>query len=256
MVAEYLLDASGAQTKFSPFVGAIASANIAVLPSIFNFVITIAVLSVANACAYGSTRTLQALAACGMGPKFCAYVDKKGRPVWCVLIQMAFGLLAYINCAPSVGTNLFTWLLALAGVANYFIWASILVAHIRFRKAWAYNGRTLDEIPYLSQYGIWGSYFGIFLAVLCIMASFYTSVQPMEAEYFFEQWLAGPLILALYLFWKVFTRSWWPLMVPISEIDVTSGMRVNVEELREIAAARQGEKTWGNLPIRVWHNLV
>ena len=25
----------------------------------------------------------------------------------------------------------------------------------------------------------------------------------MDAEYFFQQWLAGPLILALYVFWKV-----------------------------------------------------
>jgi len=49
----------------SPFVIAIQLAGIKVLPSIFNAVILIAVMSVANSCTFGSTRTIQALAANG-----------------------------------------------------------------------------------------------------------------------------------------------------------------------------------------------
>jgi amino acid transporter len=49
----------------SPFVIAIQLAGIKVLPSIFNAVILISVLSVANSCTFGSTRTMQALAANG-----------------------------------------------------------------------------------------------------------------------------------------------------------------------------------------------
>lgn len=82
---ENLLNASGANTKYSPFVIAIKLAGIKVLPSIFNAIITISVISVANSCTFGSTRTMQALAERGMGPKFLAYVDSKGRPLWGVL---------------------------------------------------------------------------------------------------------------------------------------------------------------------------
>jgi len=59
----------GGESRRSPFVIAIESAGIKVLPSIFNAVILISVMSVANSCTFGSTRTTQALAANGMGPR-------------------------------------------------------------------------------------------------------------------------------------------------------------------------------------------
>ena len=55
----------GSSSRHSPFVIAIQLAGIKVLPSIFNAVILIAVMSVANSCTFGSTRTIQALAANG-----------------------------------------------------------------------------------------------------------------------------------------------------------------------------------------------
>lgn len=61
-----LLGSHGSNTKASPFVLAIKYAGVNGLPSVFNAVITISVLSVANSCTYGSTRTLQALALAGM----------------------------------------------------------------------------------------------------------------------------------------------------------------------------------------------
>jgi amino acid transporter len=61
-----LYDSDGPSSRRSPFVIAIQLAGIKVLPSIFNAVILIAVMSVANSCTYGSTRTIQALAANGM----------------------------------------------------------------------------------------------------------------------------------------------------------------------------------------------
>jgi yeast amino acid transporter len=60
-----LYDTDGPTSRHSPFVIAIELAGIKVLPSIFNAVILISVMSVANSCTFGSTRTLQALAANG-----------------------------------------------------------------------------------------------------------------------------------------------------------------------------------------------
>ena len=70
-----------------------------------------------------------------MGPKIFAYVDKKGRPLVVVLLQLIFGCLAYIDLAPNGGT-IFTWLLSLSGITVLFVFGSIALAHIRFRKAW------------------------------------------------------------------------------------------------------------------------
>lgn len=71
----------------------------------------------------------------GMGPKLFAYVDKKGRPLIVVLLQLLFGCLAFVNLASSGGT-IFNWLLSLSGLSVFFIYGSIAYAHIRFRNAW------------------------------------------------------------------------------------------------------------------------
>lgn len=173
--SDVLLNSSGANTKASPFVLAIELAGIKGLPSVFNAVITISVISVANSCTFGSTRTMQALAARGMGPKFLAYVDKHGRPIWCVLLQIAFGLLAFVNEA-TAGADFFNWLLALSGLANFFIWGSICLSHIRFRAGWKAQGHSLDELPYKASFGVWGSYFGLALNILCLIAQFYVAL--------------------------------------------------------------------------------
>lgn len=98
--------------------------------------ILISVMSVANSCTFASTRTFQALAQNGMGPKAFAYVDKQGRPLVVTVLQLLFGCLAFVNLAPSGGT-IFNWLLALSGLSSFFIYGSIAVAHIRFRQAWS-----------------------------------------------------------------------------------------------------------------------
>lgn len=202
-----LLDSKGANTKASPFVLAIQDAGIAVLPSIFNAVITISVISVANSCAFGSTRTMQAMAERGMGPKFFAYVDKAGRPIWCVIVQLAFGLLAFLGESSASG-DVFSWLLSLSGLAFLFVWGFICLTHIRFRYAWKAQGFSLDQIPYRPVTGVYGSYVGLFLNVVCLLATFYNALYPSpnatpDAKAFFQTYLAAPVLLAFYVFWKI-----------------------------------------------------
>jgi yeast amino acid transporter len=174
--SEFLLDSSGANTKASPFVVAIQMAGVKGLPSVFNAVITIAVISVANSATYASTRTIQAMATQGMAPKFLAYVDKQGRPVPTVILQLLFGLLAFINEASDTGGIIFGWLLALSGIANFFVYGSICLAHIRFRSAWKLNGHSIDELPYRASFGVIGSYIGVLLNFLCLAAQFYVAL--------------------------------------------------------------------------------
>ncbi|KAF1979037.1 high-affinity amino acid transporter [Bimuria novae-zelandiae CBS 107.79] len=231
--SDVLLGSSGANTKASPFVLAITMAGVKGLPSVFNAVITISVISVANSATYASTRTIQAMATQNMAPKFLAKVDGKGRPMPTIILQLLFGLLAFINEAPETGDKVFTWLLALSGIANFFIYGSICLAHIRFRKAWKLQGHTLDELPYKASFGVAGSYVCVILNIICLMASFYSSLFPLgsepDAEVFFQGYIALPLILLLYGVWKAWSWSRYPshrrLWVPIAEINVLEGLR-------------------------------
>lgn len=228
-----LYHGAGSSSRHSPFVIAIQLAGIKVLPSIFNAMILISVMSVANSCTYASTRTFQALAQHGMGPKIFAYVDKKGRPLVVTLLQLLFGCLAFVNLAPSGGV-IFNWLLALSGLSSFFVFGSIAVAHIRFRSAWNHQGHSVDELPFRAAFGIWGSYACAVLNFICLAAQFYVALYPvggpnLNASNFFQAYLAAPIILVLYLGWKgyswVYIPEHRPLYIKIKDIDIYTGMR-------------------------------
>jgi len=91
-----------------------------------NVVILVSVVSIGVSCVYGGSRTLTALAQQGYAPRIFAYIDRSGRPLWSVVINLAFGALAYVILA-STGGVVFDWLLALSGLAALFTWGSILV---------------------------------------------------------------------------------------------------------------------------------
>lgn len=234
-------------------------AGIKGLPSVFNVVICLSVLSVANSSAFASTRTMQALAAHGMAPKILAYIDKRGRPLWCVVIQLAFGLLAFANEATDGGPQFFNWLLALSGIVNFFVWGTICLSHVRFRAGWAAQGRSLDEIPYKATFGVWGSCVGLSMNCLCLVACFYSALWPVDgspdAEAFFESYLAGPLILGLYAAFKVYSKS-RRMFVRAGEMDVTSGMRHNLSELREMAQEKRKHQGLSSWPMKIVRGLI
>ncbi|RBR25800.1 uncharacterized protein FIESC28_01393 [Fusarium coffeatum] len=245
---ERLMGASGANTKASPFVLAIQDAGIKVLPSIMNAVITIAVLSVANSCTFGSTRTIQAMAERNMAPNFFKYIDSKGRPLYCVALQIAFGLLAYIGAAPQ-GMEIFGWLLALTGLGFLFVWGSICLAHIRMRAGMKAQGVNLNLIPYKTPFGVAGSYLGLGLNILALIASFYTALYPASgaspaAEAFFSSYLAFFSVAILYIGYKVCTRKWQMYVRP-SEMDLSTGaVFLEEEEPKE-------PFVWADAPKRV-----
>lgn len=153
----------------SPFVIAAKDAGLKGFDSFMNFIILVSVISIGNSGVYGGSRTLTALAEQGYAPKFFTYIDRAGRPLWSTIAILAFGALGYVSLSAS-GTVVFDWLLALSGLAALFTWGSICLAHIRFRAAWKHQGHTLDEIPFKAAGGVYGSWLGLTIIVLVLIA--------------------------------------------------------------------------------------
>lgn len=153
----------------SPFVIVAVDAGIPAFGDFVNVVIMLAVISIGMSGVYGGSRTLTALAEQGYAPKIFSYIDRSGRPLPSTVVILAFGPLAYVQQASS-GATVFSWLLALSGLAALFTWGSIALAHIRFRNAWKYHGHTLDELPFRAPFGIWGSYLALGLIILVLIA--------------------------------------------------------------------------------------
>ncbi|KAK5951670.1 histidine permease [Knufia fluminis] len=243
-----LSGSSDYDAKASPFVISIQNAGIEVFPSIMNAVILISVLSVGNSAIYGSSRTLAALAEQGQAPSMLRYIDRKGRPLVAILIASLIGALAFAAASP-LQVEVFNWLIALSGLSSIFTWASINACHIRFRLAWANQGFGLDELGWRSPVGITGSYIGLTMNILILIAQFWTGFSPIGwqdkstawlVQNFFQAYLAAPVIVAFYIVYKVWKR---PGYVRLRDVDLFTGRRdLNVKML--VAMEREEQRTW------------
>lgn len=153
----------------SPFVIASKDAGLIGFDSFMNVVILVSVVSIGVSGVYGGSRTLTALADQGYAPKIFTYMDRAGRPLFSVAFVLLWGGLGYMNLA-ATGVTVFNWFVALSGLAALFTWGSICLAHIRFRKAWAYHGHTLDEIPFRAAGGVYGSWLGLAIILIVLIA--------------------------------------------------------------------------------------
>ena len=223
--------------KASPFVISIQNAGIDVLPSVMNAVILISVLSVGNSAIYGSSRTLAALSEQHQAPRVLKYIDRKGRPIIAILVASLLGALAFTAASKSQ-VVLFEWLLALSGLSSIFTWGSICACHIRFRQAWRAQGFGVEDLGWRSPLGVTGSYVGLSMNILVLIAQFWTGFSPIGYESmttdellsnFFQAYLAAPVVVCFYVIYKLWKR---PKFVSLKEVDLYTGRRdLNVKML-------------------------
>lgn len=227
---ELLKNTSSVDMTASPFVIAIRNANISVLPHVMNAVILIAVLSVGNSAVFGSSRTLAALADQNQAPRFLAYVDRRGRPLMAILVAGAIGLLSYIADLDAQNEVL-DWLLAASGLSSIFTWGSICLCHIRFRAAWRAKGRNINELAWRSQVGVIGSWCGLAMNLVVLVAQFWVGAWPIDygnksprdlAESFFLRYLAAPIVVTFYVGHKLYYRT---TFVRSRHMDIDTGRR-------------------------------
>ncbi|KAK2755490.1 glyceraldehyde-3-phosphate dehydrogenase 1 [Arachnomyces sp. PD_36] len=246
---EQLLNgASDVDAAASPFVIAIKNAGIAGLDSVMNVVIMIAVLSVGNSSIYGSSRTLAALAEQNQAPRFLAYIDRQGRPLFAILVASALGLLGYLS-ATSKQEEAFNWMMALSGLSSIFTWGSICLAHIRFRRGWKLQGHTLDELAFVSQPGVVGSWIGFLFNCIVLIAQFWTGFAPVGyadmttgelIENFFGVYLAAPIVVLFYLGYKFWFKT---PFVRSMDMDLVTGRR-DLDVAHLIAEEKAEQANW------------
>lgn len=124
----------------------------------------------------------------------------------------------------------------------------------------------MDELPYKAAFGVWGSYLVMLVSVIALLAQFYVALYPPGSTYldptnFFQAYLAGPLLIFLYLVWKVY--SWIvrpadrPLFVRTRDIDIHTGMRDLTPDMIGGVPAQDGKGKGGikGYVMEVFHSL-
>ncbi|VEU24063.1 DEKNAAC105090 [Brettanomyces naardenensis] len=254
-----LLSASSVDAAASPFVISIQNAGIKVLPSIFNAIILISVISVANSAVFACSRTIASLADQGFAPHFFGYIDRKGRPLFGIALSLTVGLLCFLSVSSKEG-EAFTWLMALSGLSSICTWSIICLSHIRFRRAMKAQGRSTDELSFTSMSGVIGSWMGLILNILVLVAEFWIALFPVggkpSAENFFQNYLnivVNILLFVGYVLWKRRNAVLW---LRADSIDLVTGRKdVDVDLVRQEKEAEKAfirSKPWYYRMYRFW----
>lgn len=249
---------SGSGAFASPFVIAIQTGGITALPSIFNVVVLISLLSIGNSAVYGFSRTILSLAEQGLAPKIFCYVDRVGRPLVGIFVSAIVGLLAFVSASPKE-EEVFAWLVALSALSTIFTWAACTIAHIRFRAAMKAQNRSLSELPYVSITGVWGSYYATICLIVVLGLQFWVSLFPLGAKpnvtTFFENYLGAVIVLAFYLGHKLYLRK-LNTMVPLDSMDLDTGRgESDIELLQQTMQEEKAAFAAKPLYKRIYHIL-
>lgn len=245
---------TGSGAYASPFVIAIQAAGIKALPSIFNVIVLISLLSIGNSAVYGFSRTILSLAEQGLAPSIFKYVDRSGRPLVGIAVSAIVGLLAFVSASPKEG-EVFAWLVALSALSTLFTWAACSISHIRFRLAMKAQNRSITELPYTANTGVWGSWYATICLILVLALQFWVSLFPLgskpDAVVFFKNYLGGVIVLVFYLGHKLYTRK-WRILVPLATMDVDTG-RGEKDIDKMLQAISEEREAYLALP---WHKKV
>ncbi|WP_373688003.1 MULTISPECIES: amino acid permease [Bacillus] len=131
----------------SPFVVVFDQIGIPYAADLMNFVILIALLSVANSGLYASTRMLYSMAEQGMAPVSLSRVNKRGIPMNALLITLGFAGLSLFSKFIKAET-LYMLMLSLAGLSAQIGWITITLSQLLFRKRYIKEGGKVEDLKF------------------------------------------------------------------------------------------------------------
>ncbi|KAK4632043.1 General amino acid permease AGP3 [Fulvia fulva] len=174
----------------------------------------------------------------GQAPRFLGWTNRRGVPVFALVLTNAFGALAMMNVSTGAA-KAYTYIVNLSGVSTFLVWGSISFIHIRFRTAWHKQGRSSDDLPYKSLLYPWNAYFGLGANMFLALVQGWTTLSPFTAGTFVDAYILLPLFPIIWFVFKLinkthFWRSW--------EIDLDSGQRVDLDKKKSDFDDRSGRR--------------
>jgi amino acid transporter len=203
---------------------------------LINAFIFITVLSAANSSIYIGSRTILFMAQDGKAPKFLGKTNSRGVPVYAIIFTNLFGVLSMMNVSTG-GGKAYGYIVNLSGVSTFLVWGAISFTHIRFRRAWKAQGRTLEELPFKSLWYPWNAYFGLFANIFLALVQGWTTLSPFDAGTFVDAYILLPLFWIIYFGYKFwFKTKFWS----VYEIDLDSGRRRDLDAKNDLEGLSGG----------------
>lgn len=234
----------------SPMSVAIVNAGFEGGTHLINAFIFATCLSAINSSIYIGSRTLLFMAQDKKAPSFLGWTDKRGVPIPAIVFTNLFGAISMMNVSTGA-SEAYNYIVNLSGVSTFLVWASISFTHIRFRRAWAAQGHSPDELPFRALWYPWSAYFGLVANIFLALVQGWSTFAPFKAGKFVDAYILLPLFGVIYVGYKfAFKTKFWSL----EEIDLQSGRRRDLDERKVVM---QEELDLSTLPWwkRIWKSF-
>lgn len=211
-----LINASTQNVALSPFTIVFQKTGLPLAAAIVNAIMLTAVLSACSASMYTATRVLWHIAKMGQAPKLFQKVSRRGLPINALLATATIGAFVFLSSIFGNGT-VFLWLVNISALAGFIAWIGIGLSHYRFRRAYVAQGKSLDDLPYLSKYFPFAPIFAIVLCVgIMIAQQFSVPSEHFSWGTFIATYVSIPAFLLLYFGYKIYKKTH---IVPLQECD-------------------------------------
>lgn len=202
----------------SPFTMVFEKVGLAFAASVMNAIILTAVLSAGNSSLYVTSRMLYSMANEGLAPRIFGKLNKRGVPIWGLIVTSLVGMLAFFASIFGDGV-IYIWLMNAVGVTGFIFWLGIAASHYRFRKAYIAQGYSLDDLPYLSKWFPFGPIFSFALCFFVLMAQNYQAFlgDTINWASVVATYIGIPFFLVMWLGYKLIKKT---KVIPLEECQI------------------------------------
>ncbi|MGY3316732.1 lysine-specific permease [Peribacillus simplex] len=202
----------------SPFTMVFEKVGLAFAASVMNAIILTAVLSAGNSSLYVTSRMLYSMANEGLAPRIFGKLNKRGVPIWGLIVTSLVGMLAFFASIFGDGV-IYIWLMNAVGVTGFIFWLGIAASHYRFRKAYIAQGYSLDDLPYLSKWFPFGPIFSFALCLFVLMAQNYQAFlgDTINWASVVATYIGIPFFLVMWLWYKFVKKT---KVIPLEECQI------------------------------------
>ena len=239
-------------SEASPFVVAIKTAGVPILPGIVNACILIFVFSASNSDLYIASRTAYGLAKQGKAPEFLGITDARGVPVAALGVSGLIALIAFMACSEDART-VFKYFVDLVTVFGLLTWISILITHIRFIGARRRQGVADEVLPYKAPLGRIGSYGAfLFTCLVTFFKGFTAFVPAWDYKSFITGYLGVPLFFFLYVGYRIINKT---RVIPPDQADLFTGKAEIDEDEEKFVAEQRARKAALKGNAKTWNTV-
>lgn len=199
---------------------------------LINAFVFVTCLSAVNSSIYIGSRTVLYMAQNQKAFKFLGYTNRRGVPVFAVILINAVGAISMMNVSTGA-SRAYQYIINLSGVSTFLVWTFIIFMHFRFRRAMQVQGRSLDELPFRALLYPWVAIFGFILSIFLALVQGWKSFSPFDFGDFADAYILLPVSLVGYIGYKLLFRTkFWRA----HEIDLDVGRRQDLDSFSTLGS--------------------